>query len=161
MTMATVKKHGYGDDGFTSLPEGARVPKTHPRIRFFAALDELNCRLGLARACSSDRGRAALLLRLQRALPCLAAENKTPEKARAELRFLETKTAALEKKLPPLKNFLTPGHSPEEAALHCARSACRMAELQAWGMAGCRQAAVYLNRLSSCLFALARVPSNK
>lgn len=159
--MATKRIHGAGDGGFTSLPDGALVKKTHPRIHFFSALDELNCRLGLARTGATNGATAALLLRLQKTLLCLSSpDNKTAE-IRAGLRFLDGKTAALEKNLPALKHFLLPGASAQEAALHSARSACRSAELQAWGLPGCALCAIYLNRLSSCLFALARLSSSK
>ena len=162
MAMATARKHGTGDLGFTGLPGGARVPKTHPRIRFFAALDELGCRLGFARALPSSRGASALLLRFQQALIYAGAQsgdNSAAIKLRAEFRFLEMKTAALETKLPPLREFLLPGSSAAESALHSARAACRQAEIMAWPLPGSNLAAAYLNRLSSCLFALARLSS--
>ena len=37
-----------GDQGETSLFDGQRVPKTHPRIELVGVLDELNSHLGLA-----------------------------------------------------------------------------------------------------------------
>jgi cob(I)alamin adenosyltransferase len=37
-----------GDDGQTGLGDGSRVPKTHPRIAAYGAVDELNAVLGLA-----------------------------------------------------------------------------------------------------------------
>jgi ATP:cob(I)alamin adenosyltransferase len=43
-----------GDDGTTSLPGGARVPKTDPLIEAFGALDEANSHIGLARLDVAD-----------------------------------------------------------------------------------------------------------
>ena len=39
-----------GDDGTTALMYGRRVPKNHPRVEAYGAVDELNAALGLARA---------------------------------------------------------------------------------------------------------------
>jgi cob(I)alamin adenosyltransferase len=36
-----------GDRGMTSLGDGQRVPKTHPRIAAYGTVDELNAVLGL------------------------------------------------------------------------------------------------------------------
>ena len=164
--MATRNRHGSGDSGYTALPSGGRVPKTHPRIRFFAALDELSCRMGAARAVACPplcREAATLLPRLQQALFLLAAPcmGDCANRLKTEQRFLDAKTAALEKKLPPLKRFVLPGNNRADAALHCARAACRNCELLAWGLPDGAKAAVYLNRLSSCLFALSRLSSDK
>ncbi|NLO91749.1 MAG: ATP:cob(I)alamin adenosyltransferase [Elusimicrobia bacterium] len=164
--MATRNMHGSGDAGRTDLPGGGRVPKTHPRIRFFAALDELSCRMGAARAIACPplcREAETLLPRFQQALFLLAAPcmGECAKRLKAEQRFLDAKTAELEKKLPPLRKFVLPGNNQADAALHCARAACRTCELLAWALPDGAAPAVYLNRLSSCLFALARLSSNK
>ena len=39
-----------GDKGTTALMYGRRVPKNHPRVEAYGAVDELNAALGLARA---------------------------------------------------------------------------------------------------------------
>jgi cob(I)alamin adenosyltransferase len=38
-----------GDGGETHLGDMSRVPKTHPRIEAYGAVDELNAQIGLAR----------------------------------------------------------------------------------------------------------------
>ena len=43
-----------GDDGTTSLFDGTRVPKTHPRVVAYGAVDELNAHLGAAIAAGLD-----------------------------------------------------------------------------------------------------------
>ena len=42
-----------GDDGTTALIYGRRVPKTHPRVEAYGAVDELNAALGVARASAA------------------------------------------------------------------------------------------------------------
>jgi len=37
-----------GDDGSTALADGARVPKTDPRLAAYADTDEANCAIGTA-----------------------------------------------------------------------------------------------------------------
>ena len=63
-------------------------------------------------------------------------------------------------RLPKLKNFILPGGSSAGAALHVARSVCRRAERSVIGLSQKERVApevvVYLNRLSDCLFTLAR-----
>jgi cob(I)alamin adenosyltransferase len=74
--------------------------------------------------------------------------------------FLEQTIDRLEGELEPLRQFILPGGTPAAAHLHLARAICRRAER--WAVALAREEAisphvgVYLNRLSDCLFVLAR-----
>ena len=43
-----------GDEGTTALMYGKRVPKYHHRVEAYAAVDELNSALGMARATGSS-----------------------------------------------------------------------------------------------------------
>ena len=43
-----------GDNGTTALMYGRRVPKNHPRVEAYGAVDELNAALGLARATATQ-----------------------------------------------------------------------------------------------------------
>src|SRR5690606_6069234 len=45
-----------GDDGWTSLGDGTRVPKPHPRVAALGALDELNAAVGFALSIGSWHG---------------------------------------------------------------------------------------------------------
>jgi cob(I)alamin adenosyltransferase len=62
--------------------------------------------------------------------------------------------------LPPLKDFVLPGGTPEAAACHVARTVCRRAERRVLTLSReedvNEQALIYLNRLSDLLFVLAR-----
>src|SRR5688500_16588146 len=45
-----------GDQGDTSLGDGQRVPKDHPRVAAYGSVDELNALLGLVRSTSATAG---------------------------------------------------------------------------------------------------------
>jgi cob(I)alamin adenosyltransferase len=161
-----------GDRGETGLFGGERVPKDHPRVAAYGAVDELNAAVGLARALDPPAFEDELLQRIQRQLFTVGAELATPDPARlanalggpptgeSDVTELEQAIDRLEAGLPPLKAFILPGGSPRGAALHVARTVCRRAERRVVGLA--RQTAIspaivrYLNRLSDLLFVLAR-----
>lgn len=159
-----------GDDGTTSLFDGTRVPKTHPRVVAYGAVDELNAHLGAAIAAGLDAELAASVTQIQRDLFAMGARLADPahkiaprvEKAAfgdAETSRLEGWIDALEDTLPPLRHFILAGGSPAGAALHVARTVCRRAEAEALRVgAGEVEPAVlvYLNRLSDLLFVMAR-----
>ena len=159
-----------GDDGTTSLFDGTRVPKTHPRVVAYGAVDELNAHLGAAIAAGLDAELAASVTQIQRDLFAMGARLADPahkiaprvEKAafgEAETSRLEGWIDALEETLPPLRHFILAGGSPAGAALHVARTVCRRAEAEALRVGdGEVEPAllVYLNRLSDLLFVMAR-----
>ncbi len=159
-----------GDDGTTSLFDGTRVPKTHPRVVAYGAVDELNAHLGAVIAAGLDTELAASVTQIQRDLFAMGARLADPahkiaprvEKAafgEAETSRLEGWIDALEETLPPLRHFILAGGSPAGAALHVARTVCRRAEAEALRVgAGEVEPAVlvYLNRLSDLLFVMAR-----
>lgn len=163
-----------GDTGRTSLGDGTRVAKTHPRIAAYGTVDELNAVLGVALL---QRGFAApdraLLRGVQNDLFDVGADLCVPRPADevpgSRLRIAATQVTALEQAidgytegLEPLRSFVIPGGAPAAAWLHVARVVCRRAELQVAaldenepGAAGPTVLA-YLNRLSDLLFVLAR-----
>jgi cob(I)alamin adenosyltransferase len=63
--------------------------------------------------------------------------------------------------LPPLRHFILPGGSPAAATLHLARTVCRRAERAVVALAAQERVRdlvlAYLNRLSDCLFVMARL----
>jgi cob(I)alamin adenosyltransferase len=162
-----------GDAGETSLFDGTKVPKAHPRLAACGDLDELNAALGVARAALAPRQAQALdgpLESIQRDLLAIGAVLGDPRRAgdpRASgfdaprIAEMECLIDAWEDELPPLRNFVLPGGSAASAALHVARTVARRAEravvdLRA-GDADCPAAVVYLNRLSDLLFVAARL----
>src|SRR5271166_6496892 len=66
-----------GDGGTTGLMYNRRVPKTHPRVEAYGAVDELNAALGLARATSVGTPAATHLLAAQNDLVSVMGELAT------------------------------------------------------------------------------------
>lgn len=162
-----------GDDGTTALMYGRRVPKNHPRVEAYGAVDELNSALGLARATSILEMERDNLLRIQNDLVVLMGELATaPEDLPRYLKdgFSQLgadKTARLEEWIAqiepktPFKDWVMPGGSLHGTALDSARAICRRAErrvcaLQEAGGLPNREIIVYLNRLADLLWLLAR-----
>jgi cob(I)alamin adenosyltransferase len=161
-----------GDEGNTSLGDGSRVPKTHPRIIAYGGVDELNSVLGVALA-SGLPGEIGLRLReVQNDLFDLGADLCVPEHTapgeRPPLRVTPAHIEKLERwidqandGLEPLRSFVLPGGTPAAAHLHQARTVCRRVEIGVLALAASEplnpRVAVYLNRLSDLLFVLARV----
>lgn len=161
-----------GDAGETGLWGGLRVPKDSARVAAYGTVDECNAALGVARAVLSvaagpEGELAATLARVQDQLFVVGADLATPGEAANiprvgpdEVGFLERTIDALEAELEPLKQFILPGGSLAAAHLHLARTICRRAERAVVGLARMEpvgeHVGVYLNRLSDCLFVLAR-----
>lgn len=156
-----------GDDGQTHLGDMSRVPKTHPRVEAYGAVDELNAQLGVALAVSNFPPTArSWINRIQNDLFDVGADIATPESPdRERLRVSRTQTSWLEHccdeanaSLSPLKSFVLPGGSPAAAHLHAARTVCRRAEREVirCGPQVGWEVVRYLNRLSDLLFILSR-----
>jgi cob(I)alamin adenosyltransferase len=166
-----------GDKGDTGLFGGGRVPKDHPRVEAYGAVDELNAAIGLARSIEMLPRVDEVLLPIQRDLFGLGALLATPvpekvqqqlEKARiddARIAQLEHAIDDGERELEPLVAFVVPGGTPKSAALHVARTVCRRAERRVTALAHEVEVPpvviVYLNRLSDLLFVLARVANRR
>jgi cob(I)alamin adenosyltransferase len=163
-----------GDAGLTSLGDGRRVPKTHPRIVAFGTVDELNSVLGLLRTTALDSRLDQRLQAIQNDLFDVGADLCVPEPAPdapqpeyPHLRVSATQTARLEawideinQQLEPLRSFVLPGGTPASAWLHLARTTCRRAEVAVWTLKETEavndEVARYLNRLSDLLFVVAQ-----
>jgi len=168
-----------GDDGETSLGNGSRIAKTHPRISAYGTVDELNSVLGLALASGEIAAPwRDWLLRVQNDLFDLGADLCVPEPEPdapapepPPLRVIEAQVLQLEQwidtvneRLEPLKSFVLPGGTVGSGWLHLARTVCRRAEIQVLHLAEFEAvnsfATIYLNRLSDLLFVLARASNN-
>ncbi len=161
-----------GDQGQTSLGDGTRVPKDHPRIVAYGEVDSLNSVIGLLIAHAGDNAEAELLRSIQNDLFDVGADLCVPagadEKPGQRLRMRPEQSTRLEKeidrlnaRLAPLTSFVLPGGSLAAAWCHLARTACRDAERAVVTLAAREsvnaEVIVYLNRLSDLLFVLARV----
>lgn len=156
-----------GDRGQTSLGDGTRVPKHHPRVAAYGTVDEANAAIGLARLHTTGGEADAMLARIQNDLFDLGADLCVPgDDARAlrvqprQVERLEAEIDAMNATLAPLDSFILPGGGAAAAHLHFARTVVRRAERLVTEFA--LQEPVnpvvvrYLNRLSDHLFVLAR-----
>lgn len=159
-----------GDSGETSLGDGRRVPKDHPRVTAYGEIDELNAVLGLLQANASEQSEADLIRKIQNDLFDVGADLCCPlsEQDRGRLRiqpqqvsWLEAQIDRLNARLQPLTSFVIPGGKIAAAWCHLARTVCRRAERTVVSLSRQEpinpQVLVYLNRLSDLLFVLARI----
>lgn len=157
-----------GDDGSTALADGTRVFKSSARVWAYGEADELNAVLGLLRAEGLPAETDENLARVQSCLfsigTCLADPGGKFSFDREALRpdWLETWIDAMERQLPPLRNFVLPGGARPAALAHLARTTCRRVERRVVALAldasGEEVDGIvpFLNRLSDALFVLAR-----
>jgi cob(I)alamin adenosyltransferase len=163
-----------GDQGETSLGDGGRVAKDHPRVAAYGTVDELNAVLGLLVAQHPDV-EADLLRLVQNDLfdvgadLCVPQPTAEPLGARLRLRpeqslRLEQAIDRLNAPLSPLTSFVLPGGTAAAAWAHLARTVCRRAEREVVTLGRTElvnaEVVVYLNRLSDLLFVLSRVYNN-
>ncbi|MDO4909250.1 MAG: cob(I)yrinic acid a,c-diamide adenosyltransferase [Corynebacterium sp.] len=165
-----------GDHGRTRNARNQEISKTSPQLAAYAAVEELNCALGLVPT------RTPLLTRLQQELFDLGSVIAgTPQSLDpATITHLEQRIDALSSTLPPLSSFILPGGTPDAAHLHQARVTARAAERALWAYVETLRAeeeavdketkeskekeqfkdlllaGQYLNRISDLLFVLAR-----
>jgi cob(I)alamin adenosyltransferase len=157
-----------GDKGETSLGDGTRLAKDHPRIALLGDVDELNSWIGVVLAYLSDGAVAKTLISVQHDLFDLGGALSvpgTPLLSPAHVERIDDAAAALNEGLPPLKDFILPGGAPVLAWLHVARTVCRRTERGLAGLARnqpeAAQALRYLNRLSDYLFIAARFEAKR
>jgi cob(I)alamin adenosyltransferase len=156
-----------GDQGETSLGDGARRAKDDTRIAAYGTVDEANAVIGLARLYLTGDD-DAMTARIQDDLFDLGADLCVPEGAErralrmtaAQVERLESEIDALNARLQPLESFILPAGSPAAANLHHARTVVRRAERLMVRLARTEpvnpDAIKYVNRLSDHLFVLAR-----
>lgn len=177
-----------GDDGSTGMADGSRVSKGDELFSVMGDVDELNAHIGLVRAHLSQAIHAAntskttseplperlqsqltgfsqALIIIQHLLFNIGGELAMPEYkgiTATHIDWLEQQIDAMNRTLPPLKDFILPTGSVLVSQLHVARTVCRRAERQAVILqqqrpdAMRRTAVTLLNRLSDWLFVAAR-----
>jgi cob(I)alamin adenosyltransferase len=161
-----------GDAGETSLGDGSRVPKDHPRVAAYGNVDEVNAILGLLLAEDPNLPEAELLQSIQNDLFDVGADlcrpHSSKEESKKPLRVQPEQVSRLEQAidrlnaaLSPLNSFVLPGGTQSAAGCHLARTVCRRAERDVVTLARGEeinpQVVIYLNRLSDLLFVLSRV----
>lgn len=163
-----------GDQGYTSLIGGTRVPKHHLRIESYGTVDELNSYIGLIRDQPIAEHHREILKQIQDRLFTIGASLAAdPEKSRMvipdlhldDIDLLEKEMDAMDEQLPELKHFILPGGSTTVSYCHLARCVCRRAERITVHLAEesivDEKVNIYLNRLSDYLFTLARKLGNE
>ncbi|MBU6321061.1 MAG: cob(I)yrinic acid a,c-diamide adenosyltransferase [Patescibacteria group bacterium] len=164
---------GKGDGGTTKLfdsaaGEGGRIAKSSEVPEALGALDELNAFLGFVkmhpgapeRVCAGLRAAQETLFIVQAEVA--GADKRVPEAAAEELAAVVN---AIEGEIPPVTSFSVAGGTELSAKLDVARTVARRAErrVTAATLAGrsvSPGAKAYLNRLSSLLFAYARLANH-
>lgn len=160
------RKH-HGDQGQTSLFDGARVPKTNGRISALGAVDELNSTLGVAMSACQAGDHLDRMAWMQTRLFALGSDLANPggrdrgdRITAADVETLDAWLDGYRADLPPLQHFILPGGTPAAAGVNLARAVCRRAERDVFrlaaGSAVRPNVPVFLNRLSDVLFELAR-----
>ena len=158
-----------GDRGQTSLIGGTRVPKHHIRIEAYGTVDELNSWIGLLRDMIPGEHEKQILIEVQDRLFTMGSHlasdpqksnMKLPDLKKEDVELFEKEIDAMDKILPPMKNFVLPGGNQIVSHIHIARCVCRRAERCVIHLS--ENNAVeeiiiqYLNRLSDYLFVLSR-----
>jgi cob(I)alamin adenosyltransferase len=164
-----------GDKGETGLFSGERVPKNSLRVEAYGDVDELSSWIGYTRSLLKDKEVDEMLETVQRDLFLVCADLATrPEKGRpqkaaqvsdAMVKRLEEAIDRLDAELPPLSTFIVPSGTNAATGLHVARTIARRAERRTVTLTQREdvnpQLVPYLNRLSSLLFALARIVNKR
>ncbi|MCX6786266.1 MAG: cob(I)yrinic acid a,c-diamide adenosyltransferase [Candidatus Kaiserbacteria bacterium] len=162
---------GNGDDGTTKLfnCNQQKISKSSEVSEALGALDELNAFLGFVKVQSAMEPRIANALReMQENLFIIQAEVAGADKKieKSAIENIEKLIGEIEKEIPPIKGFSITGGTELSALLDVARTLARRAErrlIAANEMNMCKisdETTVYMNRLSSLLFALARLANH-
>ena len=168
-------------DGGTTKTFGCdqRISKSSIVAEALGSLDEANSYIGFARAKSRDRKAifkiekeelkfADVILEVQQNLFIVQAEvaGSTLVITEDKVKRVEYVVDEIEKVLPPIKSFFIPGESLLGAIFDVARTLIRRAERRVVAAREegkinlSAETAQYLNRLSSLLYALARMASH-
>ncbi len=158
---------GTGDDGYTSLLGGGRVPKYDPRPEAYGTVDEASAALGLARALARSPEAKQVIEHVQRDLYGLMAELAArPEHAErfrkvgeAQVAWLEAQIDAFAGKVTLPREFILGGDTLAGGSFDLARTVVRRAERQVArllheGHLENHHLLAYLNRLSSLCYVL-------
>lgn len=166
-----------GDEGFSSLYSGERLPKCDPIFTSLRKNDELTSRIGMARSiCKQECANGkmtkinytyidTILRDIQVDLQALNSDIATisgryyentrfGKLASVRTKNIETEIDYMTSKLPTLRNFILPGGTILSSQLHLCRTATREAEASLASESS--EIKAYINRLSDLFFTLAR-----
>lgn len=159
---------GKGDRGASSIGK-KKVPKDSLVLETLGELDELNSLLGLARSALHEQGISKKLEQVQENLFIIQAriawvlfpKFKAPQLGREKISSMEKEIEGIEKLIRPERGFIVPGSNARSAWLDVARAVSRRAERRVYELSKKKklpqEILTYMNRLSSYLYALARL----
>jgi cob(I)alamin adenosyltransferase len=168
-----------GDGGTTkafNTKQGVRISKSSCQTEALGAMDEINSFLGLAKRRSFDLGYEIsgkkfgdIVHDIQQTLFIVQAELAGAEKTVPEekVKAVEALIDAVEAELPPIKTFFIPGATELGALFDVARTVSRRAERRVVEAVEKGEVTIgvhtasYINRLSSILYALARLSNHR
>jgi len=168
-----------GDSGMTKdfkSGPGERKSKSSCQTEALGALDELNSFMGLLKVKSatigwqiSDKTPSEIIGWIQNCLFSIQAEIAGADKrvGLAKVKQMEKWIDRIETELPPIKTFFISGGTELAALFDVSRTLARKAERRVVGGVEAQEFKVvpatlaFLNRLSSLLYALARLSNHK
>lgn len=159
---------GKGDKGVSSVGK-KKYPKDSPILEALGDLDELNSLLGLVRSSLKRKDLDSKLFSVQENLFIIQAriawlmfrKFQSPQMTQEKIRNMELEIEAMEESIRPERGFVIPGENRAASWLDLARAVSRRAERSAAKLNKKhrlpQEVLTYLNRLSSYLYALARL----
>jgi len=156
-----------GDNGYSSIRGGTKLPKYSMIFELLGDLDELNSILGLSIAYIRDDDIREVLRGIQKKIFDVGIEIQKIETkqlidkeiiSEGDIRYLEESIDSYVGDI-EIKEFILPGGSTASCYLHLARAVCRRAERKLVKYLENKNVksnlVPYLNRLSDLLYALA------
>ena len=163
-----------GDEGETGLLGGERISKDSTRINAYGTIDEASSMIGLAYSLSKNENTKKILKKIQTKLITVGAELESTKDSKKYLKetITEKDVKELEKIIEEIiesigkqTEFVIPGSDPVSSSLHIARSIIRRAEREIIKLSKVEdvdpQLKKYINRLSDCIFSIARSEEEK
>ena len=153
-----------GDEGQTSIfGQSEKLSKSSQRVIALGSLDELNSLLGVCKVKSDKKEIFKILEDVQNDLFIIQAEVANAKKSLTSSRITEIEKIidSIEKRLPKITTFIISGGTELSALLDYSRAVSRRAERIVFALNDKTkinpESLKYLNRLSSLLYALARL----
>lgn len=162
-----------GDYGNTNLIGQRTIPKDNIRVETYGTLDELNSLIGVivSQMDEEDNRLKSELIDLQHLLfdcgtDLATLDGERPYKVKKEaVEWIEEQIDVYAEEPPIIEKFVIPGGHPVASLLHLARTVTRRAERLIVTLNREEKintvVAIFVNRLSDYLFALARVVNHR
>lgn len=163
---------GKGDKG-SSLIGKKKYPKDSSVLEALGELDEFNSLLGLFKSTQKGKQFSKNLSKVQQMLFVIQAriawilypKFSSPQVSKERVRELEREIDKAEKTIHPKRGFIVPGSNEISAWLDYIRAVERRVERRVFALSKRKKVPkeilAYLNRLSSYLYALARLEVHK